>query len=131
MAKGSVNVVILIGRLGRDPELRHTSGGTPVCNLGIATTDGFGERETTNWHNIVVWGKQAENCKEYLAKGRQVQVTGTLQYRKYEDKDGVERNVAEVTAREVQFLGSKSENEKTAPASEENTSPVSHDDIPF
>jgi single-strand DNA-binding protein len=105
-----VNKVILIGNLGADPELRYTSGGSAVADLRLATTrkyttkDGTSQ-EDTQWHRIVVWGKQAENCKEYLSKGRQVYVEGRLQTRQWEDRDGNKRYTTEVVAVQVQFLG--------------------------
>jgi len=103
----SLNRVILIGNLTRDPELRYTPDGTPVASFTIAVNRAFttrqGERET-DFIPIVVWRKRAETCSEYLAKGSQVAVEGRLQIRNYEDKDGVKRRVAEVVAWSVQFL---------------------------
>jgi single-strand DNA-binding protein len=106
----SINKVIVIGNLGADPELRYTPGGQAVCDLRIATTeqwtDKSGERkEQTEWHRVVVWGKQAENCSQYLAKGRQVYVEGRLRTRQWEDKDGQKRYTTEIVAQTVQFLG--------------------------
>lgn len=108
----SVNKVILIGNLGRDPEVRNTQGGQPVCNFSIATseqwTDNSGEKqERTEWHSVTVWGKQAEMCGQYLAKGRSVYVEGRLQSREYDDKEGVKRKVWDVVATQVTFLGSR------------------------
>ena len=105
-----VNKVILIGNLGADPELRYTSGGTPVADLRLATsrkwTDKGGQQqEDTQWHRVVVWSKQAETCKEYLSKGRQVYVEGRLQTRQWEDRDGNKRWTTEVVAENVRFLG--------------------------
>jgi len=105
-----VNKVILIGNLGADPELRYTSGGTPVADLRLATsrkwTDKSGQQqEDTQWHRIVVWGKQGETCKEYLSKGRQVYIEGRLQTRQWEDRDGNKRWTTEVVAENVRFLG--------------------------
>jgi single-strand DNA-binding protein len=108
-----INKVILIGNLGRDPELRYTQGGTAVATLNLATTrsytkQGSNERvEETEWHRVTVWGKTAEFCNQYLSKGRQVYVEGRLQTRKYEDKDGVTRYSTEVVAETVQFLGGR------------------------
>ncbi|MEX1367536.1 MAG: single-stranded DNA-binding protein [Nannocystaceae bacterium] len=107
-----VNKVILIGNLGRDPELRYTQGGTAVCNLNIATTRAYNNRnnervEETEWHRVVVWSKQAEFCNQYLTKGRQVYIEGRLQTRSYEDKDGIKKYSTEVVADTVQFLGSR------------------------
>ncbi len=108
----SVNKVILIGNLGADPELRYTSGGTAVTNFRVATneqwTDKNGERqERTEWHQIVVWGKQAENCGKYLRKGRSVYVEGRLQTRQWEDQSGNKRYTTEVVAQIIQFLGGR------------------------
>jgi len=110
----SVNKVILIGNLGADPELRYTNTGTAVANFRIATnevwTDKNGERqERTEWHQIVVWGKQGENCGKYLKKGRPVFVEGRLQTRSWEDQSGNKRYTTEVVAQAVQFLGGRSE----------------------
>ena len=103
----SLNHVILIGNLTRDPELRYTPDGTPVASFTIAVNRPFttrqGEREA-DFIPIVVWRKRAETCSEYLAKGSQVAVDGRLQIRSYEDKDGVKRRVAEVVAWRVEFL---------------------------
>ena len=109
-----VNKVILIGHLGRDPELRYTQGGTPVCKLNIATTRTYTNKnndrvEETEWHRVVVWSKQAEHCNNYLSKGRQVYVEGRLQTSSYEDKDGVKKYSTEIIADTVQFLGSRGE----------------------
>ena len=108
----SVNKVILIGNLGADPELKYTQSGQPVANLRIATseqwTDNSGEKqERTEWHSVTVWGKQAEMCGQYLAKGRSVYVEGRLQSREYDDKEGVKRKVWDVVATQVTFLGSR------------------------
>lgn len=108
----SVNLVILIGRLGSDPEVRSTQSGTPMAKLSLATSDRVpgkdGEREErTEWHSVVVFGKQAEHCGTYLQKGRQIHVEGRLQSREYKDKDGIDRKVVEVIARNVVFLGDR------------------------
>ncbi len=105
-----VNKVILIGNLGRDPEIRYTQGGQPVANFTMATSERWnnkdGERqERTEWHKIVVWGKLAEFCGEYLSKGRQVYAEGRLQTREWEDKDGNKRWTTEVVANSIQFVG--------------------------
>ena len=102
------NKITLIGRLGRDPEARTASAGT-VVNFSLATDemwlDGQGQKQTrTEWHRVVVWGKQAELCAKYLAKGRLVFVEGSLQTRKYQDSQGQERSVTEVKAQRVLFL---------------------------
>lgn len=117
----SVNKVIVIGNLGDDPEKRVTGSGQAVTTLRIATnerwTDKAGQKqERTEWHRVVVWGPQAENCAQYLAKGRQVYVEGRLQTRQWDDKEGVKRYTTEIVAQRVQFLGGKG-GEKTAGAS--------------
>lgn len=143
---GSVNKVILVGNLGADPELKYTPAGKAVCNLRIATTEtwkdknGGGKQEKTEWHRITVWGDMAENCSKYLAKGRSVYVEGKLQTRSY-DKDGHKHYATDVVAERVVFLGggkeggrsegggrqSDPEDERGAPPS----GPPSDDDIPF
>ena len=126
----SLNKVMLIGNLGQEPEIRYTQGGNSVCNFRIATTERWKDRDTgdmkerTEWHRIIVWGKQAEMCGEYLAKGRAVHVEGKLQTRKWEDKDGNERWTTEVVADRVTFLGGSAEPERTGGVS--GNAPVSH-----
>ena len=106
----SLNKVFLIGNLTRPPELRYTPSGTPVSDLRLAVNRGYstqgGERrQETHFFTVVVWGKQAESCGEYLDKGSPVMVEGRLQTREWETKDGQKRNVVEVVAERVQFLG--------------------------
>ena len=106
----SVNKVILIGNLGRDPETRYTTGGDAVTNLNIATSeqwkDKSGEKqERTEWHRVVLFGRQAEIAGEYLKKGRSVYIEGRLQTRKYTDKDGVEKYSTEIVGDRLQLLG--------------------------
>jgi single-strand DNA-binding protein len=108
----SVNRVILIGNLGRDPELRYTQSGSAVANFTLATNERWRDKdgnnqERTEWHRIVVWGRTAENCAQYLQKGRSVYVEGRLQTREWEDKDGNKRNTTEINALNVQFLGGR------------------------
>jgi single-strand DNA-binding protein len=105
-----LNKVILIGNLGRDPELRYTASGQPVATFTLATTESWtnksGERDQrTEWHRIVAWGKLAELAGEYLSKGRQVYVEGRLQTREWEDKEGQKRRTTEVNAQQLLFLG--------------------------
>ena len=109
----SLNSVLLIGHLGQDPKLSYTQSGQPVANLRMATSERFkdkdGQRaERTEWHSVVAWGKAAEFCGNYLAKGALVLVQGKLQTRKWQDKDGQDRYSTEVVAQSVQGL-SKSE----------------------
>jgi len=106
----SVNKVILLGNLGRDPETRYTTGGDAVTNLNIATSeqwkDKSGEKqERTEWHRVVLFGRQAEVAGEYLKKGRSVYIEGRLQTRKYTDKDGVEKYSPEIVADRMQLIG--------------------------
>ena len=147
----SLNRVLLLGHLGADPELRYTPSGAAVCNFRIATnevwTDKSGEKqEKTEWHNIVIWGRQAEICGEYLAKGRQVLIEGSLQTRSWEDKEGNKRYTTEVKARNMQMLGrgdgggGGGGGRAPRPAEEERAAqepaaaydePIPDDDIPF
>ena len=107
---GSVNKVILVGNLGRDAELRYTPGGAAVATLNLATTevwnDKAGQRqEKTEWHRVVLWGKQAESLSEYLVKGKQVYIEGRLQTRQWDDKDGNKRYTTEIRGDRVVLLG--------------------------
>ncbi len=106
----SVNKAILVGNLGKDPELRYTPSGTAVCTFSLATTDRFknkqGEQQDrTEWHNIVVWAGLAEICGKYLTKGKQIYIEGRIQNRSYDDRDGNKRYISEVVATEMQMLG--------------------------
>src|SRR5262249_31568394 len=151
----SVNKVILIGRLGRDPEMKYTGSGTPFCRFSIATDDSWndkasGERqERTEWHNIVVWDRLAEICNEYLRKGRLVYIEGALQTREWDDQDGNKRKTTEIRARDMVLLGSPQgeggggsmgggqQQRRAAPAgssapmSSSETGTITDDDIPF
>ena len=111
MARG-VNKAMLIGNLGQDPELRYTQSGTAVCNFRIATNESYKDAsgqmvDKTEWHNIVAWARLAEICGEYLKKGSQVYIEGSLQTRSYDDRDGNTKYVTEIKAREMQMLGSR------------------------
>lgn len=115
----SVNKVILVGRLGQNPEVRYTPSGAAVANFSVATneswTDKSGQKqERTEWHRVVVWGKLAELCNQYLAKGRQVYVEGRLQTRQWQDKDGQTKYTTEVQAQTIQFLGGNAGAERPA-----------------
>lgn len=106
----SVNRVILIGNLGQDPEIRYTANQTAVTTLSLATTDYKMDKEGnkqsfTEWHRVVVWGRQAENAAKYLAKGRSCYIEGRLQTRSWDDKNGQKRYTTEIVAQTVQFLG--------------------------
>lgn len=111
----SVNKVILMGRLGQDPELKYTPAGTAVCNFSLATSESWTDKnsgqkqERTEWHRVVVWGKLAELCNQYLAKGRQAFVEGKLVTRQWDDKDGNKRYTTEIESRTVQFIGGQAQ----------------------
>lgn len=138
---GSINKVFLVGNLGADPEVRYARGTMAVANFRIATTDVWknkeGERqERTEWHRIVVWGKHAEQCGEYLKKGRSVHIEGSLRTREWEDKDGIKRTTTEIVADRVTFLGGKQARTDAyeAPQSTIDDAPAEHsddDDLPF
>lgn len=102
-----VNKVTLIGNLGADPETRYTQNGKCVAELRLATTYGFGDKEQTEWHRVVVWDKAAEACGKYLKKGSKAYVEGRLQTRSYDDKEGNKKYVTEIVAHEVKFLSGK------------------------
>lgn len=114
-----VNKVILVGNLGKDPQTRSTPNGQEVATLTVATSEKFKGKdgdlqERTEWHTVVVWGRQAESCGKYLTKGRQVYVEGRLATRKWTDKEGAERYSTEVVAETVKFLGGGSGEKKQA-----------------
>ena len=142
----SVNKVILVGNLGRDPEVRYTTSGTPVANFTLATTERWndpqGERkERTEWHRIVVWGKQAEIAGEYLQKGRQCYNEGSLQTREWNDRDGNKRYTTEVRVQRFQMLGNRPDRDRQAVAAgggydelrngQDDDDGYADDDIPF
>lgn len=150
----SVNKVIILGRLGQDPELKYTPSGAAVCNFSVATSETWNDKnsgqkqEKTEWHRIVVWGKLAELCNQYLSKGRQAFVEGKLQTRSWEDKDGQKRYTTEISATTVQFIGANTGagagasngasaggfNQSSEPSQDYNVSTDSNfasDDIPF
>ena len=145
-----VNKVFLIGNLGRDPEVRYTQTGTAVANFTLATTDKWRDKasdepkERTEWHRVVVWGKQAEIAGEWLRKGRQVYVEGSLQTREWTDRDGNKRYTTEIRTQSFQMLGNRGDRNEAAPAPNESEAapePASgggssggsfdDDDIPF
>jgi single-strand DNA-binding protein len=117
----SVNKVILVGRLGRDPETRYTGGGQAVANFSVATDESYkdknGERQKrTEWHKIVVWGKQAEIAQQYLKKGSLIFIEGRIQSREWQDKEGQKRTSFEIVASNFRMLGGRSENAAAATA---------------
>jgi single-strand DNA-binding protein len=143
---GSVNKVILVGNLGRDAELRYTPGGAAVAKFSLATTEKWTDKsgslqERTEWHNIDLWGKQAETLNEYLRKGKQVYIEGRLQTDEYTDKEGIKRKTTRVGCDRVVGLGGggggragmdRSEaGGAAAAAPAEVSEPLTDDDIPF
>ena len=144
----SVNKVIIIGRLGQNPEVKHTPGGAAVANFSLATNERWTDKssgqkqERTEWHKIVVWGKTAELCAQYLTKGREVYLEGRLQTRQWQDKDGQTRYTTEVNADHVVFLGGPQQGQQpqagatapSAPAANTpapSTPPAYDQDVPF
>lgn len=108
----SVNKVIIVGNLGRDPEMRYLPSGEAVVNLAVATTDKYKDKsgamqEATEWHRVSFFGRTAEVCGEYLKKGSQVYIEGSIRTRKYTDKDGVEKYATEIRGDRMQMLGSR------------------------
>jgi single-strand DNA-binding protein len=139
----AVNKAILVGRLGRDPEVRYLPSGQSVASFSLATSDNYTDRggqrqERTEWHNVVVFGKQAELCGQYLKKGREVYVEGRIQTRQYEAKDGSgKRSRTEIVAQRVQFLGgrqgapSEAAEEPIELGGGDTVAPIDDEDIPF
>lgn len=137
-----VNKVILIGRLGRDPEMRYTAGGTPVCNFTMATDESFrgknGEmQKRTEWHRIVAWAKLAEQCSHLLKKGNLAYIEGRLQTREWDDRSGQKRRSTEVVANRMRVLTPRGERELEmesgqVPGPPEDSAPdISDEDVPF
>ena len=139
-----LNKVFIIGNLGKDPEVRFTSNGKAVAKFSVATSERWtdqdgNKQERTEWHNVVVWGKQAETCGQYLSKGRQVFIEGSVRSRQYDDKDGNKKYITEIVARDVRFLGGKGDggsrggdHVQSVPRGEDaGGGPPDDDDIPF
>ncbi|MBI2026296.1 MAG: single-stranded DNA-binding protein [Deltaproteobacteria bacterium] len=125
-----VNKVIIVGRLGTDPEVRYTTNGTSVTNFSVATSENWNDKEgnkqeRTEWHRIVVWGKMGELCSQYLKKGRQVFIEGRIQTRSWEDKEGQKRYTTEIVAQNVQFLGSREQSSSASASTGGGDSQVS------
>ena len=137
----SVNKAILIGNLGRDPEVRYTPSGTAVANFSVATTENWtnkdGEKQSrTEWHRVVAWGRLGETCGEYLSKGSQVYIEGSIQTNEWEDKEGNKRQTTEIRAWRMQMLGSRGSADVPPEANqdrevEQAAKEPSDDDIPF
>ncbi len=130
-----VNKVMLIGRLGQDPEVRYTTSGGAVANFSLATSENWTDKngqkqERTEWHKVVVWGKVAELCGQYLSKGRQAFIEGRLQTREWMDKEGQKRYTTEIVAQTVQFLGSAGERTSNASTASDFAAPAPQFDLP-
>jgi len=134
---GGLNIAIVMGRLGRDPELRYTAGGTSVCKFSVAVDSVYKGEKQTDWFNIVCFGKTADNCGQYLQKGREVLIDGSIKIRSYEDKDGNKKYITEILANRVQFLGSngskRSESKPEESKADQGESKADYDDedLPF
>ena len=144
-----VNKVIIIGNLGRDPEVKYTQSNVPVANISVATTDSWKDKSTgewqekTEWHRVVLWRHLAERAERYLKKGKQVYVEGRLETRKWTDKEGNDRYTTEVIANQMMLLGRRDDNEETsggaqkqaggfdAPPPPTSSGPDEDDDLPF
>ena len=127
----SLNKVLLIGNLGKDPEVRYTASGTAVASFSLATSEKFKNKggeweERTEWHNITLWGRLAEIAGEYLSKGKTVFIEGRLQTRKWQDKDAKDRFTTEIVGEKMQMLSRKEGNGHT-----EEASAAIHDDVPL
>jgi single-strand DNA-binding protein len=137
----SINKVILIGNLGRDPEVRYTPSGTAVANFSIATTENWTNRDgekvsRTEWHRIVAWARLGEICGEYLSKGKQVYIEGRISTNEWEDQDGNKRETKEIVALQMQMLGSRSDagtrpSNNFSPEPPNSAGGPTEDDIPF
>lgn len=140
----SLNKVMLIGNLGRDPEVRYTTSGTAVASFSLATTEKFKNKngeweEKTEWHNITLWGRLAEIAGEYLAKGKTVYIEGRLQTRKWQDRDGKDRYTTEIVGDKMQMLSARGEGGRQGGGRQEGQEPAGYeepvfnpdDDIPF
>jgi single-strand DNA-binding protein len=136
-----VNKVILVGNLGKDPEIRHLDNGIAVANFSLATTESYtnkqGERvNQTEWHNVVLWRGLADVAEKYLKKGNSIYVEGKINTRKWEDKEGVTRYSTDIIADKMTMLGSKSDNSNSAsnvvsPLESSPTKSSGNDDLPF
>ncbi|MCH7496544.1 MAG: single-stranded DNA-binding protein [Candidatus Marinimicrobia bacterium] len=138
MQRNSVNKVILVGHVGADPEPRYTPSGTAVVNLRMATNESWrdadgNDQERTEWHRVVLWGKQAEFAANYIKKGQLISVEGSLQTRTWEDRNKVEQRTTEIRAQAITTLGGRKDSDAKPPedAPGVSESPPDDDDIPF
>jgi len=133
---GNLNRVLLIGRLGQQPEKRTTPTGNAVCNNTLATTEYYKDKsgnrqEKTEWHKVVFWNRQAEILEQYCKKGSQLFIEGSLQTREYEDKEKNKRYVTEIIVRNLQMLDSKQQSQQASGGPMHNEPPAIPDDTPF
>lgn len=133
---GSLNRVMLIGNLGRDPEIRYTKEGVAVATFTIATNEHYRDKSgekvvKTEWHRIVVWRRLAEWAVQYLSKGKQVYVEGKIRTREYEDRGGIKRRVTEIVALRIQLLGVPPSTETVSEETEEPPPDALNEDVPF
>ena len=135
---GGINKAIIVGHMGSDPDVKYSQNGMAVARFNVATNEswtnkGGNKEERTEWHRIVVFGKLAEICKNYLSKGKQVYVEGRLQTRQWEDRDGNKRNTTEIVANTIEFLGGKAPAAANMPEEPEvpSSGGFTDDDIPF
>lgn len=134
-----MNKVMLLGRLGKDPELKYTTSGKAVCEFSLATSESWNDRtsgkknESTEWHTIIVWDGLAELCQKYLAKGRQALIEGKIKTRSWTDKEGNTRYKTEIVATNVTFIGGNASNNNQTKEKEQVTSQAEYasEDIPF
>jgi single-strand DNA-binding protein len=135
----SVNKVIILGRIGKDPELSYTPSGVPVCKFSVATSEKYTDKagvkqEKTDWHNVVLWQKTAELAKQYCHKGSLIYIEGKIQTRSWDDKDGTKRYATEIVGNSIQFLdGKKPDDTVSEPRQSEVSEPLPQDDkyLPF
>lgn len=141
----SFNKVTIVGNLGRDPELRYTPQGTPVCSFTIATNErrkdrGGESQDVTTWFRVTLWGRQAETASQYLTKGKPVYIEGRLRVEEWSDRDGKQRYTLEVNATDMQFIGGRSDEQMSSSRSDSGASAgagpaeppdIADDDIPF
>jgi single-strand DNA-binding protein len=126
----NVNKVMLVGRVGSDPDIKDVRGDLKICNISLATSSGYGDKESTDWHRVTFFGKTAETVKEYVVKGQEIYVEGRIQYRKYTDKQGVEKYSTDIIANQMQ-LGQKAKGSASASSYTPATPPKEDGDIPF
>jgi single-strand DNA-binding protein len=127
----SFNRIQVLGNLGADPELRYTPQGTPVCSFNLATNERRGENTETTWFKITLWGKQAEAASQYLAKGRQVYIGGTLRLEEWNDRDGAKRHTLAINGSDMQFVANGSGKREDSETTQSSTANDDGEEPPF